>query len=126
MIYFIILTDTPARLRTQLIARGLLKDEPGVVYAREGMEHVEIPSPVDGLRAYAVKIVREAEADEIAGEAQDERLIWQRTKFGKWILANSVADPLTTIDGRTLRTRRVGASFWLAREDDAALFHAWL
>lgn len=126
MIVFTIITDTPARLRNQLIAHGILKDEPGIVPAREGFEMVEIPSPVAGTRAASVKLIRDAEADEIEGEVQDDRLIWQRTKLGKLILNNSVADTLNTIDGRTIRSRRVGTTLWLIREDDAATFHVWL
>lgn len=137
MIAFTIITDTPARLRTQLIARGILLNQPGIVPAREGFEYVELDWPVPGFRAFSIKLVRAAKDDEIAGEKQDDRLQWQRTKFGKWITANGVADtvviPAVTDDEgkvlkpeRRFRARRVGTNFWLIREDDAAQFHAWL
>ena len=53
MISFTLLTDTPARLRNQLIARGIIKQDvdeqgrgPTLVGVRPGVEWVEVPNPI--------------------------------------------------------------------------------
>lgn len=141
MISFTILTSTPAILRTQLIARGILQNVAGVVPAREGFEYAPVPNPIvttlavgtpgqggyvppvmDTRLCFLVKLVRDAEADETAGEAITdaqgvERPLLLRTKLGKWVAANSVADTLISADGRSWPARKVGTNFWAVASD---------
>ena len=141
MISFTIITSTPAALRDRLIARDVIKEETftdldGVtktrlVGVREGLEWAQVPNPIvtslsprvmDTRRCYLVKLVRVAEDFECEGEARDERALLLRTKLGKWVAANSVAETLTSADGRSWSSRRVGTNFWLVAADD---FGVW-
>jgi hypothetical protein len=137
MISFTILTTTPAVLRDQLIARDVIKEEVQegqtvLVGVREGLEWVEVPNPIvtsvgpprvmDTRRCYLVKLVRAAEDNECEGEPRDGRALLLRTKLGKWIAANSVPQTLTSADGRSWPSRRVGNNFWAVASDD---FGVW-
>jgi hypothetical protein len=137
MISFTILTTTPAVLRDQLIARDVINQvtqegQTVLVGVREGLEWVEVPNPIltvlgppavrDTRRCYLVKLVRAAEDNECEGEPRDERALLLRTKLGKWIAANSVAETLTSVDGRSWPSRKVGTNFWAVASDD---FGVW-
>jgi hypothetical protein len=141
MISFTILTTTPAVLRDQLIARDVIKQvtqegQTVLVGVREGLEWIEVPTPIkasgsgteldpyvaDSRRCYLVKLVRTAEDNECEGEPRDERALLLRTKLGKWIAANSVAETLTSVDGKSWPSRRVGNNFWAVASDD---FGVW-
>lgn len=137
-ISFTLLTNTPAQVRTFLINRGILENVPGVVFAREGGEYVEVPNPIvitpdsnpadliddsvrDTRRVFLIKVARAAKADEENGEALNDaqgnpRPLTIRTKLGKWVMANSVSDPITGFHNGvpvSYPARRVGANTWL-------------
>jgi hypothetical protein len=138
MISFTILTDTPIRLRDQLIARDIIMQTPqGLTGVRRGVEWVEVPNIIvttlavgtrgqpgyvprgmDPRRCWLVKLAWEAEANE--KEGGDGSIL--QTKFGQWVMNNSVADTLTSADGRSWPARRVGTNFWLTISDD---FGVW-
>lgn len=143
MIVFTIVTTDPAALRAFLIEQGAMKLEDGkLVGTREGVEWVDVPSPIAGARAVSVKAVRSALVFETEGEAEldkdgAQRSLLLRTRLGKWFAANSVDDTITIPavldeDGktelapeRTLKARRAGDSLWLLDEADAASWHVW-
>lgn len=146
MISFTLMTSDPAELKTRLVARGILQNVAGVVPTFDGLEYVQVPNPIvavlgavgpprvpltmDPRNVYLVKLVRAAETDEMNGDAVNDaqgvpRLLWLRTKLGKWVFANSVAETIAGADGATFRTRRVGTKFWFIRDDDAPAFGVW-
>lgn len=138
MISFTVITSTPVVFRNHLVARGIvtLETVDGVpntpVAVRDGLEWVEIPNPIvtslgpprvmDTRRCYLVKMVRAAEDDECFGETRDARPLLLRTKFGKWVQANSVAATLTSADGLSWPSRRVSSNTWLVASDDFGIW----
>lgn len=129
----ITITDPNGSTRTKLIG------------VRQGLEWIEVANPIkasgtgtpadpyvpDSRHCYLVKLVRAAEANEIDGLIQSDpnesggftlRSLLERTKLGQWILANSVVDTLTSADGRSWPSRRVGTNFWSVISDD---FGVW-
>jgi len=120
-----------------------------LVGVREGLEWIEVPNPIvktlavgtrgeigyvppvmDTRRCYLVKLVRAAEGNEESGLQQTDpgprgpvwRSLLQRTQLGQWILNNSVGETLTSADGRSWQSRRVGTNFWGVISDD---FGVW-
>lgn len=97
-ISFTLLTDTPARLRNQLIARGIIETyidprtgQTMLKGVRPGVEFIEVPNPIvvtpavgepgqpgyvpavmDPRHCYLVKMAWEAEGDETDGLQQDD------------------------------------------------------
>ena len=142
MISFTIITSTPTVLRNQLIARDVIQSVtvtlPGgqqsteLVGVRKGLEWVEVPNPIvssgsgtkldpyvyDTRHCYLVKLVSAAEANEVLSAGD----LLHNTKLGQWVLANSVADTLTSADGRSWPSRKVGTNFWLVASND---FGTW-
>ncbi len=125
---FTVLTDTPARLRTFLINRGVMQladDGQGgqvLTGTRPGMEFVEVPNPItiDGVqdtrRTFMVKFAHEAE-----GEKADN--------FRDWITSNS--SPVTAPANYLIHGEPVGGALkitgenvWLIR-DQPERFGVW-
>lgn len=139
MISFTVVTSTPVALRDLLLARGIIQQLPEADGAgtylcgvREGLEWTEVPNimftdmgppPVrDTRRVYLVLFAHAAEEFEAEGEAQDDRSVLLRTKFGKWIMANSVSDPLVSADGRSWPARRIGSTVWVTLSPDFGMW----
>jgi hypothetical protein len=98
MISFVIITDTPARLRDFLVARNIIKQEgSNYVGVLNGMEWVMVPNPIqtapasgtpgevgyvpptyDGRAVFLVKFAWESESE-------------KADAFRDWIVANSSA-----------------------------------
>jgi hypothetical protein len=125
MINFVVITDTPARLRDFLIARGIIEqttDGRGQTVlsgVRPGMEWVRVPNPIvtdpgpppvyDDRAVYLVKFAWESESEK--AEA-----------FRDWIVANSsvVNAPVNyTINGEHAGSARkiTGEQVWLVHID---------
>jgi hypothetical protein len=125
MINFTVLTDTPARLATFLVNRGIIEqktDPTGQTYyagVRPGMEWVRVPNPIvtdpgpppvyDDRSVFLVKF---------AWESQSEKA----DAFRDWIVANSsvVSAPVNyTINGEHAGSARkiTGEQVWLAPVD---------
>lgn len=144
MISFTIITTSPAVLRNQMIARDILYERTAIddptdvrlVGVYDGTEWIEVPNPMkisgtgtdedpyvpDPRRCFLIKMVRDAKAVEIEGEPDDGRPLILRTRLGKWVMNNSSADTLTSVDGRSWPSRKVGPSFWFVEHDD---FGTW-
>jgi hypothetical protein len=144
MISFVVITDTPVRLRNFLVTRGVIKEEPvgsgNYVGVRPGMEWVKVPNPIvtggtgtegdpfvyDTRSVFLVKFAHESEGNEVDGPLVDEegnqinQYDW--SKFGKWVKANSsvVNAPLNyTINGEHAGSARkiTGEQVWLVHID---------
>jgi hypothetical protein len=138
MISFVIITDTPARLATFLVSRGIIeqKADGSYVGVRPGMEWVKVPNPIvtdpgpppvyDTRAVFLVKFAHESEAFEVDGPLVDEegnpinQYDW--SKFGKWVKANSsvVNAPVNyTINGVHAGSARkiTGEQVWLVHID---------
>jgi hypothetical protein len=138
MISFVIITDTPARLATFLVSRGIIeqKADGSYVGVRPGMEWVKVPNPIvtdpgpppvyDTRAVFLVKFAHESEAFEVDGPLVDEegnpinQYDW--SKFGKWVKANSsvVSAPVNyTINGEHAGSARkiTGEQVWLVHID---------
>src|SRR5262245_49569366 len=110
-ISFVVITDTPGRLRDFLIARGIIEevtDNEGTHLrgVRPGMEWVRVPNPIvtdpgsrvfgepgyvpptyDTRNVYLVKFAHESLDNEVDGDTPENQYNW--SKFGKWVVANS-------------------------------------
>lgn len=116
-INFVILTDTPARLRNFLINRGVMQEvtDPSdgtvsLVGTRPGMEWVKVPNPIetapgntaadpivpptyDTRPVFLVKFAHDSVDNEVEGPTQEangqpiDQYNW--SKFGKWVMTNS-------------------------------------
>jgi hypothetical protein len=138
MISFAIITDTPARLATFLVNRGIIEQnaQGNYVGVRPGMEWVKVPNPIvtdpgpppvyDDRAVFLVKFAHESEALEVDGPLVDEegnpinQYDW--SKFGKWVKANSsvVNAPVNyTINGEHAGSARkvTGEQVWLVHVD---------
>jgi hypothetical protein len=123
MINFVIITDTPARLRDFLIARNIIKQEtdprdqsPILTGVLPGMEWERVPNPIqispgvyDDRAVYLVKFAWESEAQ-------------KADAFRDWILANSSvqnAPPNYLIGGVHAGSARkiTGEQVWLVHID---------
>jgi hypothetical protein len=137
MINFVVLTDTPARLRNFLVSRGIIKeatvtlpgdDVPQTIYSgvRSGMEWVEVPNPIvtdpgsgtvgepgyvpptyDDRKAYLVKFSDESATNEVDGDTGGNPYDW--SKFGKWVKANSTV--VTAPPNYTINGEPVGDAY---------------
>lgn len=152
MISFTLLTSTPKDLRDFLLARGFLQEDATTkaLPVLPGVECVEVPNSIvttpavldkdgafvtpavyDTRRVYMVKVSGVSEGDEVSGKAQvnadgSPKLIWQKTKLGAYILANSTAENATDGAGKTFRGRKVtGMNVWLLNEVDGAQLGVW-
>jgi hypothetical protein len=141
MISFVVITDTPARLRDFLIARNVIQDVNGVLTGvRPGMEWVRVPNPIqtsagpppvmDDRAVFLVKFAHESEDFDVDGPKVDNSdpenpvqiPVWDWSKFGKWVKANSsvVDAPANyTINGIHAGSARkvTGEQVWLAHID---------
>jgi hypothetical protein len=147
VINFTVITDTPQRLATFLVNRGIIKQdaEGNYVGVRPGMEWVRVPNPIvtapgsgtpgqpgyvpptyDTRAVYLVKFAHESEAADADGDAVDANgdpvNQYDRTKFGKWVKNNStvVTAPANyTINGEPAGDayKINGENVWLVRND---------
>jgi hypothetical protein len=120
MISFVVITDTPARVRDFLVARGVIKEtETGSgIYTgvRHGMEWVEVPNPIvtnpgpppvyDTRAVFLVKFAWESESEKAQA-------------FIDWVIANSSVQSAPdgwTINGQPAGSARkiTGEQVWLA------------
>jgi hypothetical protein len=143
MMNFVVITDTPVRLRDFLINRGIIEavtnhQDGSTVYVgvRPGMEWVKVPNPIvtdpgpppvyDTRSVFLVKFAHESEANEVDGPLVDaegnpiNQYDW--SKFGKWVKANSsvVNAPVNyTINGEHAGSARkiTGEQVWLVHID---------
>jgi hypothetical protein len=125
MISFTVITDTPARLATFLVNRGIIEQnaQGNYVGVRPGMEWVKVPNPIvtggtgteanpfvyDDLAVYLVKFAWESESEKAQA-------------FIDWVVANSsVANaPVNyTINGVHAGSARkiTGEQVWLVHID---------
>jgi hypothetical protein len=121
MISFVIITDTPARLATFLVNRGIIEQNADGSYVgvRPGMEWVKVPNPIvtdpgpppvyDARSVFLVKFAWESESE-------------KADAFRDWIIANSSAvnAPVNyTINGVHAGSARkiTGEQVWLAHID---------
>jgi hypothetical protein len=117
-INFVVITDTPVRLRNFLISRGILEEvtmqgETVLVGTRPGMEWVRVPNPIvtggtgteldpfvyDDRNVYLVKFAHESLDNEVdgplttgTGTEEDPFVpvdVYDWSKFAKWVKANS-------------------------------------
>jgi hypothetical protein len=142
-INFVVITDTPVRLRNFLISRGILEEvtmqgETVLVGTRPGMEWVRVPNPIvtggtgteldpfvyDTRAVYLVKFAHESLDNEVDGDVVDEEGnpidTYDWSKFGKWVKANgaSVNAPVGwTINGEPAGSawKITGEQVWLVR-----------
>jgi hypothetical protein len=134
-INFVVITDTPVRLKNFLIARGILEEveqpalgggtETVLRGTRPGMEWVRVPNPIikadltpDDRNVYLVKFAHESLDNEVDGEVTADTYDW--SKFGKWVKANgaSVNAPVGwTINGEPAGSawKITGEQVWLVR-----------
>lgn len=122
-INFAIITDTPARLRDFLIARGIIEQftDPAdgstqLRGTRPGMEWVRVPNPI--IRADATPDDRAVFLVKFAWESKDEK----EPAFRQWILDNSSvvnAPDGWTINGEPAGSARkiTGQNVWLVHID---------
>jgi hypothetical protein len=154
MISFVVITDTPVRLRDFLVSRGFIEQNStgGYVGVRPGMEWVKVPNPIqtdpgsgvfgevgyvpptyDTRHVFLVKFAHESQVNEVDGALADEegnpinQYDW--SKFGKWVKANSsvVSAPVNyTINGEPAGDayKITGQSVWLIR-DNPERFGVW-
>jgi hypothetical protein len=127
MISFVVITDTPLRLRNFLVSREVIKEEPvgsgDYVGVRPGMEWVKVPNPIvtggtgtegdpyvyDTRAVFLVKFAWESESEKAQA-------------FRDWIVANSsvVNAPVNyTINGEHAGSARkvTGEQVWLVHID---------
>jgi hypothetical protein len=139
----VLICSSPAALRTQMINRGILKDDGqgGLVGVLGGTEFTAtgIPNPVvatlgppptyDTRKVYLLRLSHEADANDDDGSATaqaDPTPRYTRSKLVAWVMANSVAETLTGADGVTYRTRRhTSNTLWFVVPADMAKFGAW-
>lgn len=114
-INFVVVTDTPGRLKDFLINRGVIQEvlDPSsntqvLIGTRPGMEWVKVPNPIetapgnvaanvaptyDTRPVYLVKFAHESVENEVDGptvEANGQPIDqYDWSKFGKWVKANS-------------------------------------
>lgn len=158
MINFVLLTTTPAEVRNFLINRGILQQVtdpitgktslvgvfPGVEYTANAVPNPIITDPGSGgspadpgyvsptydtRKVYLVKLVIDAEADEIAGFQQTNpdgtlKPVDLRTKLGNWVHNNGVRDDLN-VNGTIVPAMKIGTTVWLARDDTTLFFGTW-
>jgi hypothetical protein len=121
MISFVVITDTPVRLRDFLVSRGVIEQNSSGNYVgvRPGMEWVRVPNPIitnpgpppvyDTRAVYLVKFAWESESE----KAQS---------FIDWIVSNSSVQSAPvgwTINGLPVGSARkvTGEQVWLVHED---------
>jgi hypothetical protein len=121
MINFAIITDTPARLATFLVNRGIIQQnaEGNYVGVLPGMEWVRVPNPIvtdpgpppvyDTRAVFLVKFAWESESE-------------KADAFRDWIVANSSVQAAPggwTINGQPVGSARkiTGEQVWLAHID---------
>jgi hypothetical protein len=142
MISFVVITDTPVRLRDFLVSRGVIEQNSSGNYVgvRPGMEWVMVPNPIqtdpgpppvyDDRAVFLVKFAHESEDFDVDGPKVDNSdpenpvqiPVWDWSKFGKWVKANSsvVDAPVNyTINGIHAGSARkvTGEQVWLAHID---------
>jgi hypothetical protein len=117
-INFVVMTDTPVRLKNFLLSRGVIKEstdmrgDPILVGARPGMEWIEVPNPIitdpgsgtpgepgyvpptrDTRNVYLVQFHHESAENEVEGPVYDQEGMpntpFDWSKFGKWVKNNS-------------------------------------
>jgi hypothetical protein len=121
MISFVVITDTPVRLRDFLVSRGVIEQNSSGNYVgvRPGMEWVRVPNPIitnpgpppvyDTRAVYLVKFAWESESE----KAQS---------FIDWIVSNSSVQSAPvgwTINGLPVGNARkvTGEQVWLVHEE---------
>ena len=142
---FLLLTNTPGALRTQLVNRGILKLEGGdLVGVTAGFEWLEVPNNLvltaavtnpdgsitpavrDTRRAFLCKFAHEMQADHEVGappdDPNDADAAFTRTKIVRWVKANGTRDDLTLADG-TFRQWRFGTNHWIS--PDCGMLAVW-
>jgi hypothetical protein len=159
MINFTVITDTPQRLANFLVNRGIIEqktdpqtEETYYVGVRPGMEWVRAPNPImtdpgsgtpgepgyipptyDDRSVFLVKFAHESETADADGDLVDANgdqiNQYDRTKFGKWVMANSTPQTAPvgwTINGQPVGTARKvnGENVWLIR-DNPERFGVW-
>jgi hypothetical protein len=125
MISFTVITDTPARLATFLVNRGIIEQnaQGNYVGVRPGMEWVKVPNPIvtGGTGTEANPFVYDTRAVylvKFAWESESEKA----DAFRDWIIANSsvVNAPVNyTINGVHAGSARkiTGEQVWLVHID---------
>jgi hypothetical protein len=145
---FTLLTDTPGRLRTRLIERGIIETytdgrtgQQMLKGVRPGVEWVEVPNPIVVTPAVgdpgtqnnpnpdyvpAVMDPRHVYLVKVTHDAEDDQMDGMppgMTKLKQWIIDNSTADTITSADGRSWAARNINDNFWLI--PDTADFGVW-
>jgi hypothetical protein len=143
MINFVVITDTPGRLATFLVNRGIIQDSPlgGFVGVRPGMEWVRVPNPIqtgvdgsgnpvmDTRAVFLVKFAHESADNEVDVDSDTSTNQYDWSKFGRWVKANSsvVTAPANyTINGEPAGDayKITGQNVWLVR-DNPERFGVW-
>jgi hypothetical protein len=118
MLSFVVMTDTPERLATFLVNRGIIEQnaEGKYVGVRPGMEWVRVPNPIE--TSPGVYDTRNVYLVKFAWESQSEKA----DAFRDWIVANSsvVNAPVNYLIGgvHAGSARKVtGEQVWLVHID---------
>jgi hypothetical protein len=150
MLLFAILTSNPTQARNFLINRGIAQQITSnwdgtqttvLVGVLPGLEWIEVPNPIivnpgpppvmDTRHNYLVKIAHESDADQRQGIDQTlpknptiEDLL-NRTKAGKWVLANGTRDD-QNVNGTIVPAYQIGAQQGWICVDLNYVLGAWL
>lgn len=149
MIDIVLVTSSPAAVRTALINRGVCISDGagGIVGAKAGFEFTAntVPNPIvttlavgtpgqggyvppvmDSRKVYLIRLSAAEDTDDDDGINPQVNDRFARSKLVQWVIANSVAETITGADGKTYRTRRVtGNNVWFVIPADASAFGAW-
>jgi hypothetical protein len=147
---FVVVTDTPARLRDFLINRGVIEQdaEGNLVGVRPGMEWVKVPNPIvtdpgsgvpgepgyipptyDTRSVFLVKFAHESLDDDMIEGSPGSGDVLDWSKFGNWVKNNSTVQAAPagwTINGEPAgNARKVnGEQVWLVH-DRPERFGVW-
>jgi len=143
---FLLLTNNPGQLRTQLVNRGILQlvngEYTGVI---GGFEFLEVPNNLiltaavtnpdgsitpavsDTRRVFLCKFAHEMKADQEDGapadDPDDADANFNRTKIVRWVKNKGTRDDLTLADGSTFRQWKFGTNHWIS--PDCGLLAVW-
>jgi hypothetical protein len=154
MINFVVITDTPARLRDFLIARNIIKEVDGnLTGVLPGMEWVRVPNVIqtapgsgtpgevgyvsptyDDRAVFLVKFAHESQDNDFDTDAAVESPLtvmdhWDLSKFAKWVrnnssVVNAPANYLINGEPAGKAFKVTGEQVWLVR-DGAERFGVW-
>lgn len=146
MMDIVLLTSSPAAVRTALINRGICVSDGagGIVGAKPGFEFTanSVPNPIittpavgnpdddnyvpavmDARKVYLIRLSHDTDADDDDGTADEDR--YTRSRLVQWVVANSTPETIRGADGASYRSRKVGNNVWFIIPDDASAFGAW-